>query len=739
MALLLATGACGKDSKVAGATGGGVGQTTGAPAAAPSEPASVAAPPETSKPETSKPKTSKPESSKPEATPSADVGVAASAVAVTADVAAAPPPSPVVAAKVALNNPDSPEATAALTALKDYLKTAAATDAGEAKTLLVTAGLEIWTRAAVNGTDATAVKGLLTSDGKTLIPALADALGDAAGTQALVSILSGELGVGQVEALAALSKAPEGADKGRQNLALMASLALNKAAEGLVAAFAVDGTAGKLAALRTLADANVWRCDAAGDGDVRAACGPEWFGVTDAAALLRLPDSALSVARFARLARLLGDKAPTGKLLLPVSSAQAPVVTFGSGESASALPVSVAVIGPAGLALTERVVLDLGTGAVTGNPDATTPLAPSVVLEGIKDSEAATATAKTIKVAADAARTSAGDVAGLLPTTNTASVAVVVAGETPAKLLMASLGVLVEAGLTDVRFLRGDGSEAPIAVPLSASAVPEARRGREETSLRVTITAEGYEVTPPRSKAEPMAPVDPTPIPLPATATPTKKGDKLQKVVVAGTDTAVLVETVRSVRHSEGAGFVVEIVADDAIPASRVLEVVAAVAAAPGTPQTKLSEVFPGLVCKDEDATLTNDACRSLFPVLPATLPAPKKEGEPVKKPDAPPPEPEEKLGFCEKGDIESVIKARTGSIKFCYERELQMQTDLTGRVVVRLKIGANGAVTDASSSGNMPSKSVHSCVVKAMRALKFKPPAGGGACVVSYPFNFQP
>ncbi len=55
------------------------------------------------------------------------------------------------------------------------------------------------------------------------------------------------------------------------------------------------------------------------------------------------------------------------------------------------------------------------------------------------------------------------------------------------------------------------------------------------------------------------------------------------------------------------------------------------------------------------------------------------------------------------------------------------------------MTIGPGGAVTAASSSGNMPDKSVHECVVKAMKALKFKPPSGGGSCVVNYPFNFQP
>ncbi|MBE8163006.1 MAG: AgmX/PglI C-terminal domain-containing protein [Bdellovibrionaceae bacterium] len=95
--------------------------------------------------------------------------------------------------------------------------------------------------------------------------------------------------------------------------------------------------------------------------------------------------------------------------------------------------------------------------------------------------------------------------------------------------------------------------------------------------------------------------------------------------------------------------------------------------------------------------------------------------------------------GGLDKSAIAAVIQAHLSEVRFCYEKALQGQPDLKGRVVVNFAIEANGLVKLANikaSSLNFPS--VEFCIVNHLKSWKFPYPSGGVVVKVSYPFVLQ-
>jgi hypothetical protein len=87
---------------------------------------------------------------------------------------------------------------------------------------------------------------------------------------------------------------------------------------------------------------------------------------------------------------------------------------------------------------------------------------------------------------------------------------------------------------------------------------------------------------------------------------------------------------------------------------------------------------------------------------------------------------------------IRKVVGGVNGRFRLCYERGLQSDPKLSGRVSVRFVIGRDGSVSNASNGGSdMPDSSVVSCVVRAFYGLKFTPPESGIVTVV-YPLRFS-
>lgn len=94
--------------------------------------------------------------------------------------------------------------------------------------------------------------------------------------------------------------------------------------------------------------------------------------------------------------------------------------------------------------------------------------------------------------------------------------------------------------------------------------------------------------------------------------------------------------------------------------------------------------------------------------------------------------------GFCQKSNIQSVVRRRAGAIRACYERELQLHPKLGGKITVRWTINLEGKVQGATTvDSSMGNKNVEGCVLRAIRRMRFSKPEGG-VCVVQWPFVFN-
>jgi Ca-activated chloride channel family protein len=95
--------------------------------------------------------------------------------------------------------------------------------------------------------------------------------------------------------------------------------------------------------------------------------------------------------------------------------------------------------------------------------------------------------------------------------------------------------------------------------------------------------------------------------------------------------------------------------------------------------------------------------------------------------------------GHLSKEPIQRIIKRQKNAIRACYEKELQSDPNLAGRVVVKFIIDGTGKVTNAViEESTLNNKVVEACLLKVIKRLTFPQPAGGSVIVVSYPFTFS-
>lgn len=94
--------------------------------------------------------------------------------------------------------------------------------------------------------------------------------------------------------------------------------------------------------------------------------------------------------------------------------------------------------------------------------------------------------------------------------------------------------------------------------------------------------------------------------------------------------------------------------------------------------------------------------------------------------------------GSLSKEEIGRVIRRNLARFKFCYEKQLTKNPNLSGKISIYFTIAPTGSVAKASvRETSMDSAQVEACTVKVMRSLKFPKPRGGGIVVVTYPFVF--
>ena len=88
---------------------------------------------------------------------------------------------------------------------------------------------------------------------------------------------------------------------------------------------------------------------------------------------------------------------------------------------------------------------------------------------------------------------------------------------------------------------------------------------------------------------------------------------------------------------------------------------------------------------------------------------------------------------------IQRIVRNNYGSFRFCYQKGLESNPNLAGRVSVRFVINRDGAVSTAGNGGSdLPDSSVVSCIVRSFYGLSFPKPEGGIVTVV-YPIALTP
>lgn len=96
-------------------------------------------------------------------------------------------------------------------------------------------------------------------------------------------------------------------------------------------------------------------------------------------------------------------------------------------------------------------------------------------------------------------------------------------------------------------------------------------------------------------------------------------------------------------------------------------------------------------------------------------------------------------LGGLTADEVGRIIRRHWNEIKYCYEKELNKDPNLYGKVSVFFVIGPVGDVVEASvKETTMNSTNVEQCMVSQVRRWKFPSPRGGGVVQVNYPFIFK-
>jgi hypothetical protein len=88
---------------------------------------------------------------------------------------------------------------------------------------------------------------------------------------------------------------------------------------------------------------------------------------------------------------------------------------------------------------------------------------------------------------------------------------------------------------------------------------------------------------------------------------------------------------------------------------------------------------------------------------------------------------------------IDAVIRRRQDRVRLCYERQLNFNPKLSGKVAVRFVIGADGGVVSSKIlEDTMKNATVASCILGEVKNWTFPKPKGGANVSVDYPFVFE-
>jgi len=100
---------------------------------------------------------------------------------------------------------------------------------------------------------------------------------------------------------------------------------------------------------------------------------------------------------------------------------------------------------------------------------------------------------------------------------------------------------------------------------------------------------------------------------------------------------------------------------------------------------------------------------------------------------------PDKVIGTMDKADIARVMQKHFSQIKYCYQRELNKDHGLYGKISVSFVIVKDGTVkSSVIKTSTMKNRNVEKCVTRVIKRIVFPEPKGDGQVHVSYPFVFN-
>jgi hypothetical protein len=95
--------------------------------------------------------------------------------------------------------------------------------------------------------------------------------------------------------------------------------------------------------------------------------------------------------------------------------------------------------------------------------------------------------------------------------------------------------------------------------------------------------------------------------------------------------------------------------------------------------------------------------------------------------------------GGLDRDVIDVIIRRRQDRIRLCYERQLNFNPKLSGKVAIHFVIGKDGTVLESRLlEDTMKNASVNKCILNEVRSWTFPKPQGGLSQPVDYPFVFE-
>ena len=96
-------------------------------------------------------------------------------------------------------------------------------------------------------------------------------------------------------------------------------------------------------------------------------------------------------------------------------------------------------------------------------------------------------------------------------------------------------------------------------------------------------------------------------------------------------------------------------------------------------------------------------------------------------------------LGALDRSDIDAYVRRNLAKVLWCYQKGLEKNPELVGRVVFNFVISANGDVISSKVlKTTLGNAEIENCVAEQIQKIKFPKPKGDGIVFVNYPFTFK-